>query len=332
MIRIRDFEAATGEKKHGTVQVGEWADGSPVNIPIVVVNGTDEGPTLLALGAMHGDEVVGTEAIRRLAAELDPAGMRGAVIGILAANLPAFLMGTRVNTLEDPAGWNDLKKHLRTAQATGTLTERIAAMIRDDFVPLCDYYVDLHSSARGSVNYPRAIVAGEYLSVAQELHAKLDRLAQACDFEYVFKPSGKRWKGMYFEPAFPFEEDQGKAGIILETGYAPTMEGADVLVTAMRNILIETGILEGNFTRSVPLTFIERLVAVRANRGGMWHPRAAVPDAVAEGDLLGEIRDLSDNVVEEIRAPEAGIAIKVATNATVTTGVRAYVLGIPYGG
>jgi hypothetical protein len=45
---------------------------------------------------------------------------------------------------------------------------------------------------------------------------------------------------------------------------------------------------------------------------------------------MGHIFDLAGNVVEEARAPLAGVAIKVATQGSVSTGTRLYVLGIPY--
>lgn len=329
VIGVRDIQAAPGEKVYGQVMVGEWSDGSAISVPIAIANGAREGTTVLLIGCMHGDEVVGTEAIRRVVGDLDPATLSGAVVAVFAANVPAYVMGTRVNGLEDPAGSNDLKRVLRTAQPEGSLTDRIACLVRDELVPLCEYYVDLHSSARGSVNHPRAIVAGDTLDADPELRGRLDLLADACDFEYVFRATAGRWKGMYFAPTYPLEEDQGKAGIVLETGYAPSMEGVDLLVSGMAKILARVGILPGESTRTVPMTLMSRLVATRANHGGMWHPVVGIPEKVDRGQLLGRIVNLRGETVEEVFAPVAGVVIKVTTTANIWTGVRTHVIAVP---
>ncbi len=330
-IKLRDITAAPGTKAFGKAAVGEWPDGSPVSIPVVIVNGRDPGPVVMVTAGVHGDEAVGTEAIRRIATDtLDPNTMRGTFIGLPAVNVPSFVLNARVNTLEDPFGWNDLAYLLPTAQKTGSLTERIACFVRDDVAPLCEYIIDLHSSAKGSTNYPRAIVAGDYVKLDAGLRRKIDRLAEACGYEYIFKPKASSWPGMYFAPFNLFEEKFGKAGIILETGHAPTIVGADILVRGMQNILVDLEVIKGKIERYGQTTFIDRLVAVRANRGGIWHPRFELPYRAKEGEVLGNVTDLGFTVLEEVRAPLAGVAIKVATSGAVATGTRLYVLGIPY--
>lgn len=329
-IRIRDIEAKPGDKTLGRVRVGEWGDGSAIDMPVAIVNGRNPGPVFLALACLHGDEMVGTHAVSRVISDLDPDNLSGAVIGVLAANTPAFILGTRVNHLEHPAGSNDLKRIFDTAKEGGSLSERIASLVRDEIVPHCEYYADMHSSAIGSVNYPRAIVAGDYIDAPQEIHEKLNVLADACNFEYVFKPSGAAWEGMYFRPSFPLEEKYHKAGIVLETGYAPTAEGVEELAMSLRMILARLGLKQGDHERTVPLTLLERLVAVRANYGGLWHPAVGIGEKVNQHDLLGTISDLFGETVEETFAPSAGVVIKVASSATVSTGVRTHVLGVPY--
>jgi predicted deacylase len=55
------------------IKVGEWADGSAVGVPVHIVNGREPGPVVAVTAAIHGDEVVGTDAVRRIISELDPA-------------------------------------------------------------------------------------------------------------------------------------------------------------------------------------------------------------------------------------------------------------------
>ncbi|GEM_PF-4684060 len=330
-IRVRDVSVPPGQKTFAAVKVGEWADGSAVSIPVSIVHGRDPGPIVAVAAGIHGDEVVGTEAVRRVTAELlNPATLRGAVVGVPIVNVPSYILNARTNVLEDYIGSNDASRQLWTAEPTGSLTERIACFLRDEVLPLCDVYIDLHSSAKGSTNYPRAIIAGEFAKMSPALRKTCDELGEACGYEYVFKPRASSWPGMYFPPSTAFEERLGKAHIVLETGHAPTIAGADVLVRGIRNILVHLKMIEGTIERYGPMTLVDRLVAIRGNRGGIWHPRHEIPHVTTEGEVLGHIADLADSVVEEIRAPVSGIAIKVATQGAVATGTRLYVLGIPY--
>jgi predicted deacylase len=75
---------------------------------------------------------------------------------------------------------------------------------------------------------------------------------------------------------------------------------------------------------------LERLIAVRATRGGLWHPAVGIGEKVDKDEMLGTISDVFGETVEQTFAPAAGVAIKVASSATVSTGVRTHVLGIPY--
>lgn len=328
-LTLRNIHAAPGEKVHGRVGVGEWPDSSPIEMPVTLINGAHDGAAVLLLACMHGDEVVGTETLRQVVSTIDPTTMSGTVIACYAVNVPAFVMGTRVNGLEDPAGSNDLKRQLRSGSADGSLTDRLAAVVRDELVPLAEYYVDLHSSARGSTNSPRAIVAGDSLDASADLRNKLDELADACNFEFVFRPQARAWKGMYFAPSYPLEEDYGKAGLVLETGHAPTSEGAEVLVDGILNILRRLSVLDGESARTVPLREMARLIAVRANRGGIWLPKVGLGAEVKEGEVLGQIVSVTNDVLEDVIAPAAGVCIKVATSTTIWTGVRTHVLAVP---
>ncbi|MGH7102072.1 MAG: deacylase, partial [Acetobacteraceae bacterium] len=65
-----------------------------IPIPIVVVR-NGEGPTALFISGNHGDEYEGQVALCNLARSLGPAQIKGRVIILPAANLPASLAGRR---------------------------------------------------------------------------------------------------------------------------------------------------------------------------------------------------------------------------------------------
>jgi len=69
--------------------------GNPMRIPLLVARGVEEGPTLGITAALHGDELNGIPVIQRLFSDLDPATMRGTIVGAPVINIPGFHRQTR---------------------------------------------------------------------------------------------------------------------------------------------------------------------------------------------------------------------------------------------
>lgn len=104
------IEPARGTKEFVSLRVGELPDGSPVLMPIMAVAGAQEGPTLVVTGCLHGDEVLGTDIVRRVALTLDPAEMWGTFIGIPMASRPAVAIRNRRNLIELYPGAQDMNR------------------------------------------------------------------------------------------------------------------------------------------------------------------------------------------------------------------------------
>lgn len=326
-VQIGSISVNPKSKKYDFLKVGELYDGSPVNIPIMVVNGVESKPRLLLIAAVHGDEVVGTEAIKRVISKIDPEKFKGVVIGIPVLNMPAYLASERVNVLEVPKGSNDLERFFtKSINSEGCQSERIAYVLQEEIFPKVDYVIDLHSSAIGSNNFPRAIICGNYVPISEELREKIDELAVASAFELIFRPQRPPWPGMYFTPGALWEESYGKATIVLETGASPTIDDADTIISGITNIMKHLGMLEGLPTKAKDQIFVERLIAVRANKGGIFRPRTKIGDYVKQDEVIAEVTNLFDDVVEEIKSPEYGLIIKHRTSAFVGTGERVFVI------
>ena len=111
------------------------------SIPITIVNGILDGPTVLVLSGIHGSEYIPIMATQRLAKDLDPSTLKGSVILVHIANLPAYL-GRTVYT--SPADGKNLNRIFPGIQ-NGTLSERIANFLVQEVYPLANYVLDMHS-------------------------------------------------------------------------------------------------------------------------------------------------------------------------------------------
>lgn len=67
-----------------------------IQIPVTCIR-NGEGPTVLLLAGVHGDEYEGQIALGRLIRDLDPAALRGRLIVLPALNLPAVSAARRVS-------------------------------------------------------------------------------------------------------------------------------------------------------------------------------------------------------------------------------------------
>ncbi len=84
-IAIDQFRAndlPRGSKRRLELVIDHLPDGQHLAFPAVVVRGTRPGKTLLASGAVHGDEYEGTIAVQDLYEKLRPETMQGTFVGI----------------------------------------------------------------------------------------------------------------------------------------------------------------------------------------------------------------------------------------------------------
>jgi predicted deacylase len=96
--RVGTAEVRAGEVTRGRLPLIEYADGSDVEAPVIVIAGRQRGPVAWLIACGHGDEFGGALALQRVAKALDPATLSGLVILIPVANSPAFQAMRRVKT------------------------------------------------------------------------------------------------------------------------------------------------------------------------------------------------------------------------------------------
>ena len=104
----------------------------------MVKNGA--GPTILFVGANHGDEFEGPVALSKLARELTPEVLTGQVIIVPILSLPAYQAGKRLS----PVDGLNLNRTF-PGRREGSVTQILAHYVSEVLVPLADVVVDLHS-------------------------------------------------------------------------------------------------------------------------------------------------------------------------------------------
>ena len=120
------------------------------SLDTVCLCGAALGKTLVVTAGVHGCEYVGVQALRRLAAELDPAELSGNVIFLPLANPTGFYAGAKRVVPEDGVNLN----RAFPGDPAGTLSVRLAHALEATLYPAADFLADLHSGDCNEALYP----------------------------------------------------------------------------------------------------------------------------------------------------------------------------------
>ena len=80
MPQIGNLNANPGEKAYGFFKTGETHGRFPVHIPLHIVAGAQDGPTLVVQAGASGLEIEPSLILPHVVNELDPADIKGTLI------------------------------------------------------------------------------------------------------------------------------------------------------------------------------------------------------------------------------------------------------------
>lgn len=128
-----------------------------MSLPIHVVHGRREGPRLLVCAAVHGDEIVGVEIIRRLLRSAQLRRLRGTLVAVPVVNVYGFVNQSRY--LPDRRDLN----RVFPGNENGSMAARLAAFFLNEVVRTCTHGVDIHTAAihRDNLAQVRASLSGD---------------------------------------------------------------------------------------------------------------------------------------------------------------------------
>ncbi len=254
-----------------------------ISIPIAVIrNGA--GPTVFLMSGNHGDEYEGQIVLAKLIREIESSQVRGRLIIMPAANLPAAMAGTRVSPIDQ----GNLNRAF-PGDPHGTPTFAIAHYIDSVLYPMADFHHDLHSGGSSLRYVP-------FCSMRKSGDAALDERSMAA-LKAFDAPLSLVWA---YNPenrlAGAAAARHGLVSLGGEFG-----GGGDVDIAAMamlergvRNFLRFTGALASD-TPAEPLRgtrFMEvssRDHYVYAPEAGLLEPAVPLGAEIRRGDLAGMI-------------------------------------------
>ena len=181
--------------------------------------------------------------------------------------------------------------------------ERLAWAMTKEVFPKVDYYIDLHSGDDFEDLTPYVYYAGK---AAQEVMETSRKMAEQVDVPYMVRSM------VSSGGAYNYAASRGIASILLERGGmgAWTSEEVNSDKRDVRNILSSLGMyqIRRDVRNYVPMEVTDVRYQA-ASESGLWYPAAKPGDMVAEGALLGIIRDYNGKLRETCRAEYTGVVL-----------------------
>ncbi len=301
--------------------VGDDALTRERSLPVSVVAGIEDGPVLLLIAGEHGNEYESIIALQETIRELNPADLKGKVVGVNCCSVDSYLHRIREGKTD---GQNLARVY--PGRIDGTLTERVAYTLENDFlgqpaphkpalmVALHTYGPHLlGASLAGYSIYP-----GELDLTDRQRQAALQTgipLVWGHEFDASHSTTAEMGHEASGRTALYAGFLAGVPAVYFETAWG--MGGEIEYARGLRRLLVHLGMVAGENEPLEPREFVESAAHQAWLMGshnqcpvaGLWRPARKAWDRVKEGDLLGTVFDLHGQPAHELRAKQDGVVI-----------------------
>ncbi|WP_135827656.1 succinylglutamate desuccinylase/aspartoacylase family protein [Halorussus halobius] len=315
-IEVGDAAAEPGELATGYIDGVELTTGDSIDIPVLVLNGVEDGPTALLFSTQHGKELQGTEVVHELMhRELSPESVAGAVVAIPVANPLAFMHATY-------RSWIDNRDvgYVSVENPAGNTTERLANAIWTEAWSEADLVLNFHCN-----DHPDSLYF-QIIEPTEETEPDLERAAEAFGVTTIRKddrvdqgPSPAGAGGV------PTLSNKGAAEGIPEL-MVEFIDGRYLDETSLRvgvdgtlDVLREFDLLDGEPSEGpqddvtlVPCKYTGGTGVNRAHgmlrndHGGLLYPTQPTGEFVEAGEVVADVVDLHGERIEQVEMPEDG--------------------------
>jgi predicted deacylase len=301
---IAGQHVAPGSQADVAFPITTMATGTSSSLAVRVLNGERPGPCVFVSAAIHGDEIIGTAVVQRLAQTLRPEALSGTVLLVPVANIFGFITHSRY--LPDR---RDLNRSF-PGSAGGSLAGQLAHIFYREVVQRCSLGIDIHSAALGRYNLPQIRIAAG--------NRRLVELAMAFGAPVIIESPLR--DGSLRDLA----QQKGVDMLLMEAGEALRFDRLSIEtgVEGVTRVLAHLGMIEADDGLSavgIPAR-ANRSIWVRAPRGGVAQMVRSSGDPVRKGDVLACVAGLFGEDAEELVSPLDGIVIGHATLPVVHQG------------
>jgi predicted deacylase len=303
VLKVGTLSAARGEKLYG---VNEFpVQGQPYRLPMWLIHGNADGPTLVVTAGVHAAEYASIAAALDLGRSLDPRGLRGRVIVVPVMSMPAF---TARSIYVCPLDGRNLNR-VFPGDANGTASEQIADWVFRNVISQANYYVDLHGGDLIEALVPFTILFRSGDAKVDEMSLEMAKVF-GIHFLVCSETPGSTFCAASRAGIPAILAESGGQGIWTPEDVARHTDGLDRL---MRRL----DMIPGGAPKPVPFTLLEQFLWLRSEHEGFWYPAVAVAEAVKAGQILGHVKDCEGRVLQTAISPADGHVLFIVTSLAI---------------
>lgn len=308
-LTILGHDITPGTSVQLSMDIARLPTRTHVEVPVFINRAKKEGPFVLLLAGLHGDEINGIEILRRVVRQGYHHPERGTIVCIPIMNTFGFISQSR----EVPDG-RDLNR-VFPGSSTGSLASRIAYTLLNEVVRHVDYALDFHTGGASRSNYPqvRSVLQDESSLELAQVFAPPFILAS----KYLDKTLRKTAHSI------------GKSVLLYEGGESLRLDEYSVqegLNGALR-VLHYLGMRFEEVPTTQPPVLLRKSTWIRAKTSGLFLASVKNGTRVPKGATLGTVMDPYGEFERKVRAPADGHVICINNHPLINQGEALIHLG-----
>ncbi|MCX6824586.1 MAG: succinylglutamate desuccinylase/aspartoacylase family protein [candidate division SR1 bacterium] len=246
--------------------------------------GNKQGPNLLILGAIHGDEPCGTHAINKIIKEIQTNILQlesGSITCIPICNPNAYMKRVRYTE-------KNLNRVIKNHDKPLYYEEQLANILIEE-IEKCDYLLDLHSMQSSGTSF-----------VFQDYN-DTDTISFCKNMELEYVITGRTKLAVTYENAdtVGYAHKYGKIGAVVECGQHNDNKSKEVAYTTIINTLIGLGVIAHKKTNSQETISIVVTKVISKVKSGNFSQTRKHLDYVKTGMVLSTYDDGESIIAEE---------------------------------
>lgn len=295
-IRIRP-----GQSLNIDIAIARLPTHTLIDLPVFIKRAKEEGPVVLISGGIHGDEINGIVAVRKMLEEEIIVPIKGTIIFMPLVNVYGFLSSSR--TFPDGRDLN----RMFPGSKKGSLASQIAFILSNEIIPIIDYGIDFHTGGRMLSNFPQ-------IRVDYKDKRGLE-LAKAFGTHFILNSP-------HIDKSFRKEAYKRQKHILVyEGGESMRLDdyAVEEAILGTKRMLHFLGMLEDE-TAPRSTIMIKESSWVRAKVSGIFSSNVGLGDEVKKGQIIAKITDPYGQVKVPVKATNNGHVVGLNNNPVVNAG------------
>jgi len=309
-MTINDEQIAPGETRRIEVNIARLPSRSDIDVSITVSRAEKDGPVLLLSGGLHGDEINGTEIVRRIIDQEYHIPAVGTIICIPIINVYGFIHFSRYV----PDG-KDVNRSF-PGNKNGSLASRVAHFLTKEIIPQIDYGIDFHTGGADRTNYPQV----------RAMMSDPDNKKMAEIFNAPFSLDSKYRPNSLRQTA----GKMGKKIIVYEGGEAARFDEYAIQtgIEGTLRVLNHLGMTTRSQKEDSDSIMIKGSSWVRARASGLFQTEVKSGQEVRKNAIVGHITDPFGDFSVPLKAPASGYVIGLNNNPILHQGDAVMHIGV----